>query len=157
MGQGEFMDNKFLPEPGRPLLPTVTSADLKAAWAVQQQIQQEMQELAKNYPPCPPGTAHQFDQNQIPLVRELVKFGPAIQYRLTMLAGLRGQGAALGFLGLNLPGLQDEKPSDAAFKAFAVVPMIDMSNLNPGDPPHEGWPFDMEELSRLLQKDLDVK
>jgi hypothetical protein len=71
-----------------------------------------------------------------------------------MLASLRGQGAvALGFLGLNLPGLQDEKPSDTVFKAFAVVPMIDMNDLRSGDSRHQGLPFDVEELSRLLQKE----
>jgi hypothetical protein len=36
------MDNKFLPEPGRPLLPAVDPADIKAAWATQQDIYQEM-------------------------------------------------------------------------------------------------------------------
>jgi hypothetical protein len=48
------------------------------------------------------------------------------------------------------PGMQNGKPTDAVFKAFAIVPM---SGLRHGDPPHEWPPFDVDELFRLIQKE----
>ena len=63
------MDDKFLPEPGR-LLPEADPTDLRRLW----DIQQEIQELYKKYPPGAPGTAPQFvqvvglDQSPLPEV-----------------------------------------------------------------------------------------
>jgi hypothetical protein len=136
------LPKKFSPEPARPLLPAVNPADLKRLWA----IQQDLQELAKKYPPGPPGTSTCVEEPRLGEIANL----EAVSFRLTTLLGLRGHG---GLLGLPpLPGL-DEKPSDTVFKAFATVPMIDFRS---GDSsPHQGWPFDAEELVRLLQKELD--
>jgi hypothetical protein len=46
--------------------------------------------------------------------------------------------------------MQNGKPTDAVFKAFAIVPM---SGLRRGDPPHEWPPFDVDELFRLIEKE----
>jgi hypothetical protein len=55
--------------------------------------------------------------------------------------------------GRTFPGfLQDGEPSDAVFKAFAAVPMT-MIEMQKQYPPSR-WPFDMEELTRLIQKEV---
>jgi hypothetical protein len=47
----------------------------------------------------------------------------------------------------NLPDLDYSHPSDAVFKAVAIVPM---SGLAIGGPPREGFPVDLTEFTRLI-------
>jgi hypothetical protein len=53
--------------------------------------------------------------------------------------------------GLISPWLRDGKPDDAVFKVFATAPMI---GLQPGAP-RQGFPFDAEELIKLIKKESD--
>lgn len=48
--------------------------------------------------------------------------------------------------GPTLPGMKDDKPTDALFRAFAVVPMTGRRT----DGPRVGFPVDMEKLIRLV-------
>lgn len=45
-----------------------------------------------------------------------------------------------------MPGMKDDKPTDALFRAFAVVPMTGRRT----DGPRVGFPVDMEKLIRLV-------
>lgn len=128
-------------------LPAVDPADLEKLWTIQNK---ELPELAKNYPPPPPGMSHCFEE---PRLREIPNL-EATSFRLLMLTALRTQGELTG---VTLPlGLRDEQPSEAVFKAFAVVPMIDVVHQHRlGGPPHEGWPVDLKELARLITS-IDV-
>jgi hypothetical protein len=132
---------------GGKFLPAVDPADLEKLWTLQNK---ELPELSKKYPPPPPGMSHCFEE---PRLREIPNL-EAASFRLLMLAALRGQGETfLKLAGVTLPGLQDEKPNAATFKAFAVVPMIDVVHHHQiGETPHEGWPVDLEELARLISK-----
>jgi hypothetical protein len=49
---------------------------------------------------------------------------------------------------LELPGIDQGKPSDAVFEAFAKVPM----KVIPPNVEHDSPPFDMEELIQLIEK-----
>ena len=50
-----------------------------------------------------------------------------------------------------LPGMKRGKPTDAIFRAFAVVPI---TGRDYGDPPPHKWPpFDVDELFRLIQRE----
>jgi hypothetical protein len=128
-------------------LPVADPADLEKLWTLQYK---EFPELLKKYAPPPPGTLRSFEEPRLREIRNV----EAVSFRLLMLTSLRAHGEAfLKQSGVVLPGLQDEKPSEALFKAFATVPMIDVVHHHRvGDPPHEGWPVDLEELARLISK-----
>jgi len=49
------------------------------------------------------------------------------------------------------PWLHDGKPDDAVFKAIATVPML---GVGVGTP-REGFPFDVEELIKLIKKESE--
>src|SRR5271169_3038633 len=67
----------------------------------------------------------------------------AVWYRCSTLEVLQGM-SKVG--GPALPGMKDGQPTDALFKAFAVVPITGL-----GDEPHVGFPCDWKELIRLVK------
>ncbi len=126
--------------------PPVDPNDLKSAWAV-------MDELNKHVP--------ESDPNLNPGTATAVAIGPDIEracspganaetilYRLTWL-GLMQEIAKSGELThMNLPkALKDDKPSNAVFKAFAVVRMSRLQQTE-----HKEFPVDLEDLGRLIRE-----
>ena len=54
--------------------------------------------------------------------------------------------------GLISPWLHDGKPDEIVFKVFASLPMIGMGIGKP----HQGLPFDVEELIKLIKKESEA-
>jgi hypothetical protein len=54
--------------------------------------------------------------------------------------------------GLSLAWLHDGTPDDAFFRAFAAIPMSDLSGF-----PREELPFDLEELGRQIENEYKAK
>lgn len=70
----------------------------------------------------------------------------AVWYRVSMLGLLQMMSKEAGEPALS--GLTGGKPSDAVFKALAIVPM---TGMNPGVV-RDGPPFDPDELVRLIRE-----
>jgi hypothetical protein len=120
--------HKFLPGPGQ--IPEVDPADLKNLWTHNKSA------LERTF------------GRPDPFAYFLSAISGPVWYRLAQFEIMRQMiNEAKGRV---LPGMQDGKPTDAVFKAFAIVPMSGMCR---GDPPHEWPPFDVDELFRLIEKE----
>jgi hypothetical protein len=128
-GDGPISENKPVA--------AVAPADLKSVWAMQDDVQ-------ARYP-----------GQQVSISADLWKSAcsPGADVRavflrvsmLRMLQMLSGSGTLIS------PWLHDGKPDDAVFKAFATVPML---GLQVGTP-RQGFPFDVEELIKLIKKESE--
>ena len=72
----------------------------------------------------------------------------AVFFRVSMLRMLEMLSASGGLISC---WLHDGKPDDAVFKAVATVPML---GVGVGTP-REGFPFDVEELIKLIKKESE--
>ena len=118
-------------------VPAVDPADLKSIWAMQDEVQARVpgQQVVIGMDhwkgACRPGA-------------DLW----AVFFRISMLRMLQVLSKSGGLIS---PWLHDGKPDDAVFKVVATIPMI---GLKLGTP-REGYPFDAEELLRLIQKESE--
>jgi hypothetical protein len=114
----------------------VTPADLKSVWAMQDDVQarfpgeQVMIGVQQWESACSPGADVRAVFFRVSILR--------------ILQMLSGSGALIS------PWLHDGKPDDAVFKVVATLPM---TGLQPGTIPRQGFPFDAEELIRLIKKE----
>jgi hypothetical protein len=113
----------------------VAPADLKSVWAMQDDVQARS-----------PG-------QQVAISAELWRSscGPgadvrAVFFRVSMLRMLQ---MLSGSGGLISPWLHDGQPDDVVFKVVATLPMI---GLQLGTP-RQGFPFDVEELIKLIKEE----
>jgi hypothetical protein len=119
-------------------VPAVAPADLKGVWAMQNDVQARF-----------PG---QQGVISIDLYKRACSHGAdvrAVFLRVSMLRVLQMLSESGGLIS---PWLHDGKPDDAVFKVVATVPMI---GLQLGTP-REGFPFDAEELVRLIKKESET-
>jgi hypothetical protein len=125
----------FFPGPGP--VPAVEAADLEAIWNLQNDMQAGH-----------PGQSVSFDIRTH--LRALRPDADAYSawYRLSILALLLYM-KKMG--GLEFSWLPEGKPSNAVFKALAIVPVIGV----PVGKPTNRLPFDLDEFSRLVQKETD--
>ena len=123
--------------PGIGPVPEVDPADLKSLWNMQSEAQ------ARHDKPGAIALSFSLCQSACSPGANVA----AVWYRSSMLAVLQHLSDAGGPA---LPGIQEGKPSDAFFKALAIVPM---TGMQPGAPPRKGFPFDLQELVSLIQKE----
>jgi hypothetical protein len=127
-------------------IPPVDPADLKSVWVMMEGYKKDFEKLMPDRAP------NETFSVRIDCYRQACSPGAdvgAVWYRLSMLEMLKHLNEAGG---PTLPGMNDSKPSDALFKAFAIVPM---TALGPGGR-REGFPFDMDELTRLVKKESEA-
>ena len=118
----------------------VDPKDLKYAWSALQEFQQKRSTAQRSIDPFPAQVVLDLQRVCLPNLF-------AICYRLTQLNRLRQFRKAKR---QPLPGMKRGKPTDAIFKAFAFVPI---AGREFSDPPRRDWPFDVDELVRLIQKE----
>ena len=130
-GDGPISENKPVA--------AVAPADLKNVWAMQDDAQARS-----------PG-------QQVAIGTDLWKSAcgagadvRAVFFRVSMLRMLQ---MLSGSGGLISPWLHDGKPDDAVFKVVATLPMI---GLQLGTP-RQGFPFDAEELIKLIEKESEER
>jgi two-component system chemotaxis response regulator CheY len=138
-------DFNSLDDNGGPV-PPVNSTDLRTLWATMEGFEKKLKERIPGYK-----RGHAMYAPPVNLYRS---FSPranvgAIVHRWSML-GLLNRMSKVG--GPTLPGMKDGEPTDALFKAFAVVPMT-----GPGrDDCRGGFPCDWDELVRLVKMESDT-
>lgn len=149
-------------------VPTVDPADLRSLWELKQKALGLVQKAAASLPKtevedaAQRGIATSWDFPSLGLpIPTNAGCSPgadvgAVWYRVTMLGWLEElrrvsyiskAGPPLSEIA-NLPGFDNSKPSDAVFKALAVVPMTGLARPS-GSPPTE-FPVDIAELTRLI-------
>ena len=120
--------NDFFPRPGVPV-PSVNPADLSKMWNFMEQIRASH-----------PGESAGIG---ISALQSVCGDANVVWYRLSMLELIRimsKHGA------INIPWLTDGKPSQAVFRALAVVTMTGIGH----GAPQQGFPLDLDELSKLI-------
>jgi hypothetical protein len=123
----------FFPGPGP--VPAVEAADLEAIWNLQNDMQAGH-----------PGASISFDIRTHLRASRPDADAVSAWYRLSILAILQYLKRTGG---LELRWLSDGKPSQAVFKALAIVPMTSI----PVGKPTSQLPVDLDELARLIQKE----
>ena len=126
---------------GHPL-PSVDPADLKSVWKMMQEIKKDFDERMPNHDP------NQGISIGIDLYQRACSPGAdafLVWRRLGMLGMVQ---KIFTDTGRTLPGFTDGQPTDAVFKALAIVPMTDGG--------YYGFPIDAKELIRLIEKESEA-
>jgi hypothetical protein len=172
---GEVMDEAILnigqyfsmPSPGP--VPTVDPADLRSVWELMQKAEGLVQKAGASLPKREVedsaqsgiGTSYDFPSLGLPIPTNAgcspgADVG-AVWYRVEMMEWLEGLrrtshitkvGSLLSEIA-NLPDFDYSKPSDAVFKALAVVPM---TGIAPSGFPLQGFPLDISEFAKLVSR-----
>jgi hypothetical protein len=121
-------------------IPPVDSADLRTLWAMMEENEKKLKKLIPDYKPG--HVCYTMSDDFYRYFSPGANVG-AVVYRCSTLEVLQRM-SKVG--GPALPGVKDGQPTDALFKAFAVVPMNGL-----GDEPRVGFPCDWEELIRLVK------
>jgi hypothetical protein len=153
MDQGHFANFAM---PGSGPVPAVAPADLRIAWEWMQKMKARLPKAERREDPAHLGRASSYDAASLGTLSD-VGYSPradmgAIWYRITMMEILEQMKSVGPLLGkkITVPNIDYRKPSDAVFKALAIVRVMGPS---PGGPPIKGLPFDTEELRNLIQQD----
>jgi hypothetical protein len=143
-----------MPSPGP--VPTVDPADLRSVWELMQKVaalspKTEVEDSAQG------GISTSYDFRSLGLpVPANAGCSPgadvgAVWYRVEMLGWLEGLRRTSHITKVEIAGLPDfdySEPSDAVFKALAVVPMTGQAR---SDFPMKEFPVDIREFTRLVQ------
>ena len=154
----EHFANFAMPGPGP--VPVVDPADLRRMWELKQKMKARLPKTELPESSAQPGRATSYDLRSLGLSDANGGCSPganvgAIWYRIMMFNILEHISTVEPFLSklipdLTIPAIDYGKPSDAVFKALAMVPMM---GIQCGDPPIEGLPMDVEELGRLIRRE----
>lgn len=154
----EHLANFGVPGPGP--VPVVDAADLRSVWELMQKMKARLPKTELPENSAQPGRASSYDLRSLGLSDANGGCSPganvgAVWYRILMLDLLEHISTVEPFLSelitdSTIPPTDYGKPSDAVFKALAIVPMM---GLQPGGPPTEGLPIDVEELGRLIRRE----
>jgi hypothetical protein len=144
--------------PGSGPVPAVDAADLRIAWEWMQKMKARLAKAEHRQDPAHPGRASSYDAASLGLSSD-TGYSPgadmgAIWYRIAMLGVLERMSTAGALLPkkITVPNIDYRKPSDAVFKALAIVRVMGPSL---GGPPIQGLPIDTEELGKLIQRETD--
>jgi hypothetical protein len=147
-----------MPSPGP--VPTVDPADLRNVWELMQTAQAEAR---KAYASLPKTEVEDYARRGISTSWDFRALGlstpnnvgcspgadvGAVWYRVMMLGWLDGlrRLSSISLLS-EMPDFDPSKPTDAVFKALAVVPMTGLAHSGPT---REGFPFDITEFGKLI-------
>jgi hypothetical protein len=147
--EDELFANFAIPGPGP--VPAVDPEDLRNVWELMQKVKVELSKIERLDPPQL-GRAISYDLRGLGVTNLGCSPGAnsgAVWCRMEILDLLRhtsrfGMPLSEKIFLLDIDG----KPSDAVFRAMAIVPVMGI----PRDgPPIHGLPIDVEELHRLIQ------
>jgi len=157
----EHLANFGIPGPGP--VPVVDPADLRSVWELMQRMKARLPKTEPLENSAQPGRATSYDFRSLGLSDANGGCSPganvgAIWYRMMMLEMLEHMSTIGPLLSEiitdrtipTIPAIDYRNPSDAVFKALAVVPI---KGLQPGGPPIEGLPIDVDELGRLIRRE----
>jgi len=162
---GQYMS---MPSPGP--VPTVDAADLRRVWELMRKcgrlvrVQKGETRLPKAEPEGSAQSSRSYDSASLGLpIPADAGCSPgadvgAVWFRVMMLGWLEGLWKMRYIIKLgrpsseiaDLPDVDYSKPSDAVFKALAVVPM---TGLSLSGAPLKEFPVDLREFARLIQKE----